>query len=148
MTWVTGAVPNSPVGLAHPRDADLPVGLAHPCIVTSQRGVVVAGTIPHIERSTRDIESDTSRKPGPKDLKLVVDISDSSLASDRAIKSALDANAGIPEYWIVNLVDMQLEVYREPVGNRYAVLAIYISGDVVEPLHVPGRTIAVSDFMP
>src|SRR5437870_13876940 len=56
----------------------------------------------------------------PADPVLVVEVALTSLASDRAHKSSLYARAGRPEYWIVNLVDRVLEVYREPVASPSA----------------------------
>jgi Uma2 family endonuclease len=44
---------------------------------------------------------------------LAVEVADSSLVFDREHKGSLDARAGIQDYWIVNLVDRVLEVYRE-----------------------------------
>jgi Uma2 family endonuclease len=51
--------------------------------------------------------------PGPGDVSLVIEVADSSLALDR-VKGRLYACAAIPRYWIVNLVDRQVEVYSSP----------------------------------
>lgn len=58
-----------------------------------------------------------TRHPLPADVFLVGEVSDSTLAYDRGKKLRLYAAAGIPEYWIVNLVDNVLEVYRDPMGS-------------------------------
>lgn len=58
-----------------------------------------------------------SRHPGPNDLALVVEVADSSLGRDRE-KRRLYARAGIVAYWIVNLVERQLEVYTDPTGDE------------------------------
>jgi len=50
------------------------------------------------------------------DLALVVEVSDSSLHHDRGFKKAIYAAAAIPVYWIVNLIDRQVEVYTDPTG--------------------------------
>ena len=55
--------------------------------------------------------------PGPREVPLVVEVSDSTLASDRREKKRIYARAGIPVYWIVNLNERQLEVYTEPLSN-------------------------------
>ena len=55
------------------------------------------------------------RHPVPADIALVVEIAESSLARDRA-KCRIYAAAAIPTYWIVNLVDAQIEVYSDPTG--------------------------------
>jgi Uma2 family endonuclease len=52
--------------------------------------------------------------PVAADLALVIEVSDSSLARDRGFKKAIYAKAGIPVYWIVNLIDRQVEVYGSP----------------------------------
>ena len=57
--------------------------------------------------------------PGPEDTVLVVEVADSSLRYDQTEKLAAYARAEIPEYWILNLLDGVLEVYREPVGGEY-----------------------------
>ncbi len=52
----------------------------------------------------------------PTTAALIIEVADTSLAYayDRTTKGSLYARAGIPEYWIVNLVDRQLDVYRDP----------------------------------
>lgn len=61
------------------------------------------------------------RHPGPQDVALVVEVADSTLLRDRSFKKRLYADAGIPVYWIVNLVDNRIEVYTEPtVGEEQA----------------------------
>jgi Uma2 family endonuclease len=88
------------------------------------------------------------RDPRPSDLRLVVEVSNSSLRTDRARKYRLYAQMGVPEYWIINLKTSELEVYREPSGSGFAAPVMYKAGDVVEPLFAPGIAIAVADFLP
>lgn len=89
-----------------------------------------------------------NRKPVPSDIKLIVEIAESSLQIDRTVKGMLYAQAGIAEYWIVNLTDIQLEVYREPSETGYLVTHIYKSDDIIEPIFAPGSSIAIAEFMP
>jgi Uma2 family endonuclease len=56
------------------------------------------------------------RHPGPADLALVVEVADSSLSYDRSTKKRIYARANIAIYWIVNLIDRQIEVYTDPTG--------------------------------
>jgi Uma2 family endonuclease len=56
------------------------------------------------------------RQPGPQDLGLVVEVSDSSLARDELDKSRIYARDAIPVYWVVNLVDRRVEVFTDPTG--------------------------------
>lgn len=60
------------------------------------------------------------RHPGPDDLALVVEVADSSLARDRGIKRRIYARAGVPVYWVVNLVERIVEVYSGPTGPNDA----------------------------
>jgi len=57
-----------------------------------------------------------ARHPGPDDLALVIEVSDSTLAEDRSLKARLYARAKIQAYWIVNVVDGQIEVHGDPSG--------------------------------
>lgn len=85
---------------------------------------------------------------------LVVEVSDTSLRLDPTLKAALYAEAEVLEYWIVNLKDRVLEVYRGPAprganaGPRYRVLHVYQLDEAVSPLSVPGARLAVGDFLP
>ncbi len=92
--------------------------------------------------------------PGPRDVALVVEVADSSLHCDRTLKKAIYAEAGIPAYWIVNLVDRCLEVYTEPSGPAekpdYAHKEVLRPGDSA-PVVVEGREVgrvAVEDVLP
>jgi Uma2 family endonuclease len=66
-----------------------------------------------IRGSERDY---VNRHPGPADTALAVEIADSSLSRDRSIKTRIYAAAGVPVYWIINLIDGQIEVYTLPTG--------------------------------
>ena len=59
--------------------------------------------------------------PSRRTWRLLVEVSDSSLSQDRGKKLSAYAKAGIPVYWIVNLVDRQVEVYSNPGPNGYRV---------------------------
>ena len=85
---------------------------------------------------------------------LIVEAAESSLSLDREIKGSLYA-APIVDYWIVNLVDHVLEVYRDPVeapaspyGWRYTSVTTLRDGDVATPLAAPRSGVAVADLLP
>jgi len=86
---------------------------------------------------------------------LVVEASESSLAFDRYHKGSVYARAGLADYWIVNLVDRVLEVYRDPVqdsaaafGWRYRSLETLAPEASVAPLVLPSARIRVADLLP
>jgi Uma2 family endonuclease len=66
------------------------------------------------------LETSRTRLPLPEDIHLVIEVADTTLARDRDFKLALYARDNIREYWIVNLEQNRLEVYRDPDGDRYA----------------------------
>jgi Uma2 family endonuclease len=84
---------------------------------------------------------------------LVVEVADSSLGKDRVRKAALYARAGIADYWIVNLNDRVLEVYRGPARSaagrwKYRSVSLLRARASVSPLAAPGRRVAVAALLP
>ena len=55
------------------------------------------------------------RHPGAEDIALIIEVSDTTLERDRTVKKRIYARAGISIYWIVNLVEEQVEVYSQPL---------------------------------
>ena len=91
----------------------------------------------------------------PESALLLVEVSDSTLRKDRTIKVHLYARAGIADYWIINLVDRQLEVHRKPEPDpdrrgrfRYAEVTIVPEAGRMAPLAAMGSMIAVADLLP
>ncbi|GJM33162.1 MAG: hypothetical protein DHS20C18_21630 [Saprospiraceae bacterium] len=74
----------------------------------------------------------TKSHPKPADVLLVIEVADTSLEKDRAIKLPLYAAAGIREVWIINLEEQQIEVSTEPGEKGYSNLHIYRKGEIVE----------------
>jgi len=87
------------------------------------------------------------RHPGPADLVLVVETAHTTLLAYRTAKLQLYAEAGIPEYWIVNLLEQQVEVHTQPSGQAYAVTQVYRSGDTIDLGFAPGTSVAISDIL-
>jgi Uma2 family endonuclease len=88
--------------------------------------------------------------PGPSDVGLLVEVSDSTLDRDRNDKAPIYARAGIAVYWIVNLVDRQVEVRTAPSGSAYGQLQVFAPGASV-PLVLDGATVGqvpVQDLLP
>jgi Uma2 family endonuclease len=100
-----------------------------------------------VRGSTEDYEY---RIPGPDDIGLLAEVSLSSLNQDRGEKCAAYARGRIPIYWIINLVDRQVEAYADPGPDGYGPSKIYMEGQSV-PVVVGGQLlgeIAVSDILP
>ena len=91
----------------------------------------------------------------PKTAVLVVEVALTSVDYDRNVKSSLYAKAGITEYWLLNLRERRLEVFREPVpmpeqifGFGYKSMRIYLPEETVSPLAKPDAKIKVADMLP
>ncbi|MBC7542155.1 MAG: Uma2 family endonuclease [Candidatus Sericytochromatia bacterium] len=123
-------------------------------------GYMVRPQLPLATDPLSEPEPDLAVVPGEPDdypehpisANLVVEIADSSLRLDRQRKGPLYARAGIADYWIVNLVDRVVEVYREPVegaeGWHYRLIRAYTPGESVAPLTKPDHAVAISDMLP
>ena len=88
-----------------------------------------------------DIHKYERRKPVPSDVFFLIEISDTTLSKDRKRKAAIYARNGILEYWIVNLKDNQLEVYRKPENGVYPKPSILQIGQTIAPLAFPDTEI-------
>ncbi len=71
------------------------------------------------------------RLPNSEDILLVIEVSDTSLGYDREVKKPLFATAGIPEFWIVNIGESQVEVYKKPANGDYASRQDFKRGDTI-----------------
>lgn len=87
------------------------------------------------------------RDEHPSEALLVVEVADSSLDFDRTTKAKLYAESGVPEYWVVNLVDELVEVHTEIVRGVYTRVVPSKRGDRIVPLAFPDVTLAVDDVL-
>jgi Uma2 family endonuclease len=86
-----------------------------------------------------------SRKhPEAADVLLLVEVAESTLAEDRGDKQELYAEAMIAEYWIVNLLNRTIEVYRNPTGGAYQWAQVFGAGEAVAPLALPQASLPVN----
>jgi Uma2 family endonuclease len=91
----------------------------------------------------------------PTTASLVIEVSDTTLATDMTEKAELYATANIPEYWVLDLNARQLHVFRNPAPLPANLAAVAYQtrdtlgpNDTVSPLAVPNSTITVSDLLP
>ena len=86
--------------------------------------------------------------PGPEDILLVVEVSDSSADYDKAVKVPLYGNAAVPEVWLVDLAACAVEVHRVPVPGGYgSVEVVSPEGQAISPQAVSDIAIRVSDVV-
>ena len=115
-------------------------------IVRIQNPVVVLDSRPEpdvVLAVPRDHEY-TSSAPKPNDILLLIEVADSSLAYDRTEKLSLYAEAGVREYWIVNVRQQCVEVYRAPQPNgAYSDARVLKLGESLSILALPNISLAV-----
>lgn len=86
-----------------------------------------------------------ARRPTPADTLLIIEVADTSLDYDREIKLPLYAESGVPEYWLVNLGNREIEAHRSPAGDIYKIREIARSGDLLT-FHGLGLSVAIKDL--
>jgi Uma2 family endonuclease len=85
----------------------------------------------------------------PRDVLLLVEVADASIDFDREVKREIYAENGVAEFWILNLVDRTLEVYRQPQPTgRYADARVLSADERVELERLPGEAFVVSELFP
>jgi Uma2 family endonuclease len=125
-------------------------------------GWVVRGQMPVALDDESEPEPDVAVVPGarrdyanehPARPVLVVEVAESSLATDRGTKAVLYARAGLADYWILNLIDRVLEVYRDPALTpgavwRYRSVTILGEASSIAPLARRDALIDVAALLP
>jgi Uma2 family endonuclease len=86
---------------------------------------------------------------------LLVEVADTTLVYDREQKGSLYARAGVPDYWVMNLPEERLEVFRDPIpspgspyGWAYRTVLHLRAGDFISPQAIPQTSVAVIDLLP
>lgn len=87
------------------------------------------------------------RHPAADDVLLLIEIADTSLVFDQNQKLHLYATHNIPEYWLLNLIDNCLEIYRKPKGEVFAEKTTLYQGDTVTISQLPDISIQVADIL-
>ena len=86
--------------------------------------------------------------PPASDVRLAIEVSESTLAFDLGPKARLYARAGIPEYWVFDIGGRRLIVHRYPQGGSYSAVIAYDEGESVTPLASPSSTFPVAVAFP
>ncbi len=81
--------------------------------------------------------------PHPSDSPWMIEVSASSIAIDRGLKAKLYAAAAIPEYWIINAEELQIEVHRNPSQRRYRSIETFDRHATVAPIAFPEISICL-----
>jgi Uma2 family endonuclease len=88
------------------------------------------------------------RHPRPSNIELVVEVADSTLKQDCEIKDKLYAQAGITDYWVLDLKNRQLHVFRNPTPTGYTSHLILTEPNQIAPLSFPSLTLSLTAILP
>jgi Uma2 family endonuclease len=86
--------------------------------------------------------------PTPSEVYLIIEVADSSLTFDREIKAKAYGRSGIADYWVLNVNERQLHVFREPAENGYQSELILGENGSISPLQFPIVNIAIQEMLP
>jgi Uma2 family endonuclease len=137
-------------------DAAIRRRLAHGWLLRIQCPITTPDSEPEPDVAVThgDARTYVARHPGPGDVALLVEVADSSLLHDRDFKGPLYARAGVGAYWIVNVVDEQVEVYSGPsdpgAAPAWRSSRVFRRGEAV-PLAIGGVAldpVPVADLLP
>jgi len=85
--------------------------------------------------------------PTPSEIYLIIEVADTTLEKDCGIKATIYAQSGIADYWVLDVHNRQLHVFREPSQDGYLSRVILADGDSISPLRFPDCYFLVSDML-
>jgi len=94
-----------------------------------------------LARATRSFARE---RPRADEIALIAEVADTSLAFDMGEKKAKYAGAGIPEYWVVDLPNNVIHVFRRPIGDDYTDCDTLSAGELLSPVEYPDVVMNVS----
>jgi Uma2 family endonuclease len=150
----------SPIGPQHA----VAVVLAHRALERAMPDFYVRDQLPFDASEDSEPEPDLAvlagsprdhRDAHPKQVALIVEVADWSVNYDRGRKASRYAASGVPDYWVMNLPQRQLEVFRDPrpdptqpFGFGYASHTVVPADGTISPLVAPQAIIHVRDLLP
>jgi Uma2 family endonuclease len=88
------------------------------------------------------------RHPQPADIYLVVEVASSTLKQDCEIKDKLYAKASIADYWVIDIPNHQVHIFRDPTPTGYTSHLILTAPQTISPLAFPAISIAIASILP
>jgi len=144
-------VPMSPIGPPH-NSAVQKLGMLLLPPLVGRAAVHIQGPFAALEFSEPEpdiavVPSGDYNTAHPDRAYLIIEVAETSLSFDRGVKQRLYATCGVPEYWIVNIAERVIEVFREPAGGAYTRIERYEGGQSLRPLHFEDLEIRVNDVI-
>lgn len=145
----------SPIGTKH---ASVVKKLLRLLIPKLQNMAVVSAQDPISLTNTSEPEPDiviakyredfyAAHHPTPEDILLIIEVADTSLDYDREVKIPLYAKSMISEVWLINLIDNNIEIYKEPLDEKYHIMTRYYPEAVINPLLFPDLKISLAEIL-
>lgn len=113
------------------------------CVEIRQMGCVPQPDVLWITRGDH-----RTRRPTSADAMLIIEVAESSLAYDCGPKANLYATGGVSDYWVVNIPDECVEVFRQPANGRYRSRQVFRTPEEIHPLALPNISLAVAELFP
>jgi|SRR5579872_523151 len=89
-----------------------------------------------------------SENPTPQDIRLLIEVADTTMRYDLTTKATLYARAGIEEYWVLSLPERRLYIHRDPRDGTYRIVTVLGEREQAAPLAALASPVAVSDLLP
>jgi Uma2 family endonuclease len=86
--------------------------------------------------------------PVPEDIYLVIEVADSTLKQDCEVKDKLYARSNIPEYWVVDIKNRQVRIFRDPTPTGYGSQLILTETHSISPLAFPEIALSIDSILP
>lgn len=145
----------NPIGVRHAGTVnalndELALGLGTAALVSVQNPVALdeqSELYPDVAVLQRRPDRYRTGRPRPRDVLLLVEVSDTTLAYDRDVKMPLYGGAGIIEAWLVDLVHEVVLVYTDPSPEGYAMVRTLRRGDSLCPVAFPDLQLAVTEIL-
>ncbi len=128
----------------------LSLKLAGAAIVSIQNPVVISDiSEPEPDVALLKFREDfyAASKATAKDVLLLIEVSDSTVSYDRQTKARIYAEAGIEEFWLVNLPRQIIEVYSEPFGGKYKVVRKFGKNEKISLNFLPDISFDVAEIL-
>jgi Uma2 family endonuclease len=143
----------SPQGPLHAETVELiaeflRAALAGRALVRNEKPVSLSDTSePVPDLAVVEVRRYSTRHPEPNQIRLIVEVADSSLEYDCKVKSKLYAKAGIQECWVVDIRQRQLHVFTQPATSGYQAQSIFTENSAVVAGVLEGFSVAVRDLL-
>jgi len=89
-----------------------------------------------------------SQRPMPSNIRLCIEVSDTTLRYDLNTKAGLYARATIAEYWVISLSERRVYIHSQPHQGTYRVRTTHDESEIIAPLSAPEATVRVADLLP